>query len=108
MVESLLPLTLLDQMLSLLTHSRRLIIYGGAGIGKSNLSRHLVRYLALQLRVDKEQLFEVHLSEDGAEATRQVSLAHSYAPKHCNIRLAKVRVVLNAFALWTYSNRGFR
>lgn len=64
---------MLEQLLNLVMQSRRLIIYGGAGVGKSNLARHLTRYLALKLRLTKEDVIDVQLSTDSSDGGQQVS-----------------------------------
>ncbi|CAD5210147.1 unnamed protein product [Bursaphelenchus okinawaensis] len=56
-IESLFPKETLHKLLSLLLKSRRLVINGPTGIGKSNLSRFLAKYLASQQNI---QLDNVH------------------------------------------------
>lgn len=56
-LESLFPSEILQQLLQLLMkNSRRIVINGPAGIGKSNLSKYLAKYLAGKKGINQEQL----------------------------------------------------
>uniref|UniRef100_A0A914ZNF1 AAA+ ATPase domain-containing protein n=1 Tax=Parascaris univalens TaxID=6257 RepID=A0A914ZNF1_PARUN len=48
-LDCLFPLSTLDQLLKVLLQSRRLILFGATGIGKSNLARQLAKYLSIRI-----------------------------------------------------------
>ncbi|CAD5214939.1 unnamed protein product [Bursaphelenchus xylophilus] len=55
-LESLFPGEVLQKLLNLLLKSRRLVINGPTGIGKSNLSRFLAKYLAAKQKISPANL----------------------------------------------------
>ncbi|KAI1727071.1 neuron navigator 1 [Ditylenchus destructor] len=63
-LESLFPKPILEQLLNTILHSRRLIIYGPTGIGKSNLARFLAKYLAAKLEMDAKNLVDIRFPDD--------------------------------------------
>lgn len=48
-LDCLFPLSTLDQLLKVLLQSRRLVLFGATGIGKSNLARQLAKYLSIKI-----------------------------------------------------------
>uniref|UniRef100_A0A7E4V6S8 Calponin-homology (CH) domain-containing protein n=1 Tax=Panagrellus redivivus TaxID=6233 RepID=A0A7E4V6S8_PANRE len=65
-VESLFPKATLDQLIRLLEQSRRLVIHGARGIGKSNLAKTLAKYFSLKLSTSgkAESIVEVRYPDD--------------------------------------------
>jgi neuron navigator 2 len=71
-MECLFPRTVLDQLLSLLMQSRRMVIYGATGTGKSILARHLARYLSLKMNISSENVSDIRFPDDDKEKSREV------------------------------------
>lgn len=70
-IESLFPRSTLELMLNSLLKSRRLLIYGATGIGKSNLAKYLAKYLSLKL---KTNFFDVRYPENSATDSQTDSI----------------------------------
>uniref|UniRef100_A0A1I8AXJ5 AAA domain-containing protein n=1 Tax=Meloidogyne hapla TaxID=6305 RepID=A0A1I8AXJ5_MELHA len=61
-LESLFPRNLLEQLLDQLEKYRRLILFGTAGIGKSNLARLIAKYYLMKFNIElnNKSLIEIH------------------------------------------------
>jgi MoxR-like ATPase len=60
----------LEHLLKLLKQRRRLVIFGAAGIGKSNLARQLAKYLVLGLDASvapSEAIVDVSIPSEDCE-----------------------------------------
>lgn len=70
-MESLFPRSTLEQLLKSLLKTRRLLIYGATGIGKSNLARYLAKYLALQLHIDSRNVVDIRYPDNDNKDLKQ-------------------------------------
>lgn len=56
---------MIDQLLTILLKSRRLVLFGATGIGKSNLARQLARYLSIRIGASSQDaIVDVKIGED--------------------------------------------
>jgi hypothetical protein len=67
-LESLFPREILHKLLHLLLSSRRLVINGPTGIGKSKLSRYLARYLAARKGFNADRIKDIMFPNDETDS----------------------------------------
>ncbi|KAE9553582.1 hypothetical protein FO519_003222 [Halicephalobus sp. NKZ332] len=64
-IESLFPQAILENLIRLVEISRRIVIYGGRGIGKSNLAKTLAKYFSIKNGEGKpESIVDVRYPDD--------------------------------------------
>ena len=64
-IESLFPQAILENLIRLIEMSRRIVIYGGRGIGKSNLAKTLAKYFSIKSGDGKpESIVDVRYPDD--------------------------------------------
>ncbi|KAI6228193.1 Adapter protein unc-53 [Aphelenchoides besseyi] len=66
-LESLFPAETIQKLLRLLLDSRRLVVNGPTGSGKSKLLRYLARYLAAQRNISSDQIHDIAFPTDEAD-----------------------------------------
>ncbi|KAI6186145.1 AAA domain-containing protein [Aphelenchoides besseyi] len=66
-LESLFPAETIQKLLRLLVDSRRLVVNGPTGSGKSKLLRYLARYLAAQRNISNDQIHDIAFPADEAD-----------------------------------------
>uniref|UniRef100_A0A915D7K2 Calponin-homology (CH) domain-containing protein n=1 Tax=Ditylenchus dipsaci TaxID=166011 RepID=A0A915D7K2_9BILA len=70
-LESLFPKSTLEQLMHSLLQSRRLVIYGATGIGKSNLARFLAKYLAEHIKIESRNVADFRFPDDDKDSRVQ-------------------------------------
>ena len=64
-LDCLFPRAVIEQLLTVLLKSRRLVLFGATGMGKSNLARQLARYLSIRIGASpQDAVVDIKISDD--------------------------------------------
>lgn len=69
-MESLFPRSLLTQLQNTLLQTRRLLIHGSTGLGKSKIARHLARYISQKQEIPATSVVDIRFPDEDQQVER--------------------------------------